>query len=106
MTAVCSVPHTPAEKFLLLPKNGDHDTVVFPDIPDGELPSVADRPVKRHLPAVPSGFVGRRTEMHEVVKALAGDSTDVRLVVVKGMAGLGKTAIVKAACHYLAERRE
>ncbi|GAA4254220.1 hypothetical protein GCM10022255_058100 [Dactylosporangium darangshiense] len=61
-----------------------------------------DRPVRtptRQLPRAPRRLVGREDELRRLVNL----DSDRRVVVVDGMAGVGKTALVLTAAHALAE---
>lgn len=103
--AVKALPDLPgdweAEKFLLLPQYGAHDEVIFTDLPSGEWRDRTPPPPPLTLPAPAEYFLGRELDMHRVVeKVLTG-----RLVTVRGLPGIGKTALAIAAARYLGERR-
>jgi predicted ATPase/DNA-binding SARP family transcriptional activator len=55
---------------------------------------------RRHLPAQPNAFVGRRRELDELVELVA--SGGVRLVTLTGPGGVGKTRLVLAVAERLA----
>ena len=55
-----------------------------------------------NLPAPPDGFVGRQLDMFNIVSTLIKKSR--RIMSVIGEKGIGKSAIVKKAIHYLADR--
>lgn len=94
-------PATEAEKFLLLPADGDHDVALFGDALPGTFADITPEPPKTNLPANAEYFTGRNIEMHEAVSnVLKG-----RLTTLKGAPGIGKTALATATGHYLNERR-
>ena len=54
------------------------------------------------MPALTDGFVGRQLDIFNIVSTLIKRSR--RIVSVIGESGIGKSAIVKQAMHYLADR--
>lgn len=66
-----------------------------------------DVPPRRNLPQQPS-LVGRRSELQALTSTIAAegayDGSVVTVDAVSGMAGVGKTALVVATAHLLAER--
>jgi len=88
-------------KFLLLPSGANHDLVLFPDLPQGELTDVTPPPTPHNLPARPETFTGRARELH----GLLGHLLRNRMVELTGMGGMGKTELAREAGRWLAERR-
>ncbi len=88
-------------KFLLLPADANHDVVLFPDLPQGELTDATSPPTPHNLPARPETFTGRARELH----ALLGHLLRHRMVELTGMGGMGKTELAREAGRWLAERR-
>eukprot|EP00698_Gefionella_okellyi_P001105 TRINITY_DN10996_c0_g1_i2.p1 TRINITY_DN10996_c0_g1~~TRINITY_DN10996_c0_g1_i2.p1 ORF type:complete len:780 (-),score=160.65 TRINITY_DN10996_c0_g1_i2:21-2360(-) len=89
-----------ADKFLLLPEDGDHNVPIFGDVAacnDWTAPSME---VPSNLPAVPEDFLGRNVSMFDVIRTVLSR----RLVSVTGVAGVGKSALVIAVARYLNER--
>ncbi len=87
-------------KFLLLPEGADHDVVLFPDLPPGELTDATPPPTEHNLPARPETFTGRARELH----ALLGHLLRHRMVELHGFGGMGKTELAREAGRWLAER--
>ncbi|MGA6167103.1 tetratricopeptide repeat protein [Amycolatopsis magusensis] len=69
-----------------------HERVLHPDAPAGR-----HRPAQ--LPADVSGFTGRARELRSLNHLLPDDGTDVRIAVVSGTAGVGKTAVALRWAH-------
>jgi DNA-binding SARP family transcriptional activator/tetratricopeptide (TPR) repeat protein/DNA-binding XRE family transcriptional regulator len=74
-----------------------HEHVLRPDAPD-----VRHRPAQ--LPADVSGFTGRAPELASLEHLLPDDGTDVRIAVVTGTAGVGKTAVAVHWAHRWRDR--
>ena len=98
-----------AKKFLLLPaldsdEDERHHVSLFPDMcRNKETEWIRPAPLHiENLPAPPDGFVGRQLDMFNIVSTLIKKSR--RIVSVIGEKGIGKSAIVKKAIHYLADR--
>lgn len=69
-----------------------HERVLRPDAPD-----LRHRPAQ--LPADVSGFTGRAPELASLDHLLPDDGTDVRIALVVGTAGVGKTAVAVHWAH-------
>ena len=131
LKAVRATPHireadTEMEKFVLLPKDGDHDVAIFDARPVQEWPSrrrglegrtrsqrtlnfsgtkISDLSVRNMIqedpsPSPPQFFVGREIDMYYVLDLVL----QFRLVSVVGHRGVGRSSLVRALCHYVNER--
>ena len=115
------------EKFILLPRNGNHDVPIFDAKPvlqwprsiHGSSTSKSGRQKKvagnarfgelgvRNMiqedpsPSPPQFFLGREVDMYIVLNLLMAK----RLVSVVGDAGMGRSSLVCALCHYINERK-
>lgn len=67
--------------------------------PAPEPPAPVVRMVPAELPATMPGFVGRGAELAQIDATLAAASDTVRIVLVTGMAGAGKTGLAIRAAH-------
>lgn len=114
------------DKFRLLPEDGNHDVKIFnakvvPEWPvmHGERLSAKSRRASRVIhkkgaselnvrnimqedpsPSPPQFFLGREVEMYEVLQKIL----ETRLVSVVGEAGIGRSSLLCALCHYINER--
>eukprot|EP00742_Colponemidia_sp_Colp-10_P009413 GILJ01010261.1.p1 GENE.GILJ01010261.1~~GILJ01010261.1.p1 ORF type:complete len:2314 (-),score=385.58 GILJ01010261.1:161-7102(-) len=105
--AAPNMPHSEADKFLLLPEDHPHNVAIFPDAPMRDplsQPELIDEPSENltaHLPTVIEDFLGRNVEIYSTVVEIL----QRRFVTITGVRGIGKTAVAIATAHYLAERR-
>jgi DNA-binding SARP family transcriptional activator/uncharacterized protein HemY len=74
-----------------------HERVLHPDAPD-----LRHRPAQ--LPADVSGFTGRAPQLASLDYLLPDDGTEVRIAVVTGTAGVGKTAVAVHWAHRWRDR--
>jgi hypothetical protein len=117
------------EKFMLLPKDGNHDVPIFNAKPLVEWPRVMQSKFSRTRrgasrmrasvvgargselsvrnmmqeapsPSPPHFFFGREVDMYHVLTHVL----EKRLVSVWGEAGVGRSSLVYALCHYINER--
>lgn len=107
-------PTAVAEKFLLLPEDGDHSEIIFP-LAAVEAQNTVDlgafKP-KRYpklwfddLPAICQGFCNRATEVYRVCLALMMTQNRItRLATITGEEGIGKTAVAHAVANYVGPR--
>ena len=89
-----------AFKFQLLPQ-ASHDRALIIE-PANSCQVIRHQWSKHNLPAEDPKFVGRRQEIHQVVKVLA--ESDNRCIALHGMGGIGKTALAVAIARWLLER--
>lgn len=61
--------------------------------------SVSEMPIPRQLPGDVHGFIGRGRELAALESLLVQDSSSVRLIVVVGTAGAGKTSLAVRFAH-------
>lgn len=109
-------PMEVADKFMLLPEDGDHDQVIFPlDTVGPSRPTRQDDATTRHrqaaklwfedLPALCQGFCNRSVEVYKISLALMlAQSRTSRLVTILGQKGIGKTVVAHAVAHYVGPR--
>jgi hypothetical protein len=90
-----------ANRFILLPDNGNHDVPLFTDAPRGDVRDVSPPLPPSRLEAVPQPFLGREADMLAVMTHLRTD----RAATVRGVAGIGKTELANAVAVYLHQRR-
>uniref|UniRef100_A0A7S4J0S9 CHAT domain-containing protein n=1 Tax=Odontella aurita TaxID=265563 RepID=A0A7S4J0S9_9STRA len=104
-----------ADKFMLLPEDGDHDAILF-GTPTGMrgrklLPRTVSSPLpfsanlNRNqlaciLPQPPQFCIGREVDIYRVVQGVLR----TRLVQLTGSSGIGKGSVAAAACAYISER--
>lgn len=107
-------PREVADKFLLLPEDGDHSEVIFPLV---KVNVSESRGVERtqpptfpklwfnDLPAICQGFCNRAVEVYKICVALMlTQSRITRLVTITGEEGIGKTAVALAVANYVGPR--
>lgn len=107
-------PMEVADKFLLLPEDGDHSEIVFPlaAVEPNRTREVGTLKLKQYpklwfddLPALCQGFCNRSVEVYKISLALMlVQSRITRLVTICGQAGIGKTAVAHAVAHYVGPR--
>ena len=86
------------DKFLLLPRNGDHSTL-FGQLQTGNLTDdTLKTPINNLPPAVPS-FVGRAIDMRHIIHQLM--DSGVRLLVLTGNSGIGKSVTANGCTIFL-----
>ncbi|MGB3641695.1 MAG: SUMF1/EgtB/PvdO family nonheme iron enzyme [Rivularia sp. (in: cyanobacteria)] len=89
-----------AFKFLLLPQTLHNQSLIIEpaDSPQVIYPQWSNTNIPRDDP----NFVGRRQEIHQVIKVLV--ESDKRCISLHGMGGIGKTAVSYAIGRWLHER--
>ena len=107
------------EKFLLLPRDGDHNVPIFANAPIRNLSKPGLTRTKsgqkltrtssgsfsdlgKLLPSVPDNFLGRNVDMYRVM----GYTKERRVVTLLGPEGSGKSALAIATANYIDERSE
>lgn len=88
-----------SDKFLLLPLDKPHDHIPFPDVPDGKWNDFSKTLSPINFAAV-MGFTGRQIELAEIIRQFSSTT----LITIKGVPGIGKTALGKSAAFYLHKR--
>ena len=100
-------PKEEMDKFMLLPLDGNHDVPIFnaEEVPKWPLPRTDGASLKRYvndsLPSPTQGFLGRETDMYHVLNLVRNR----RFVNVAGQAGMGRSSMVAALCHYIDNRK-
>eukprot|EP01084_Bolivina_argentea_P292052 501996_1 len=90
-------------KFVLLPKNGDHKVKIFDNLSPGELiDDTLNLPINNLTHALP-GFTGRNIDMRHIIHQLM--DTNVNLLVLRGIRGIGKSATALMVARYLCDRK-
>jgi len=103
VAAMATAARLDYDKFLLLPRDGDHDVHIFNNLEAGELvDDTATTPVNNLPPAVPM-FVGRAIDMRHIIHQLM--DSGVRLLVLTGNSGIGKSATALMVARYFCDRR-
>ncbi|BAY29336.1 hypothetical protein NIES2107_11770 [Nostoc carneum NIES-2107] len=89
-----------AFKFRLLPQASHHESLIIEPANSHQViyPQWSNTNIPRNDP----NFVGRRQEIHQVIKALV--DLDKRCIALHGMGGIGKTALAYAIGQWLHER--
>jgi len=97
---------TQAEKFLLLPEDGDHFVNIFGniDLPEGKVDNRTLPPVKNLLPRKWQPFEGRNQMMHKLMQYVVSD--DKQMTWLYGKKGIGKTTLLSMLAHYLRDRHQ
>ncbi|KAG6969784.1 hypothetical protein JG688_00005171 [Phytophthora aleatoria] len=103
-----------AEKFMLLPEDGDHSEIIFPLAAVESSNTINLEPMKKKrypklwfddLPAMCQGFCNRSVEVYKICLALMMTQSRItRLVTICGEEGIGKTAVAHAVANYVGPR--
>lgn len=103
------------EKFILLPRDGNHNVPIFDAKPTLQWPHASSYRKRKQKKAAlsifnkmqedpstspPQFFLGREVDMYLVLNLVL----EKRLVSVVGEAGMGRSSLVCALCHYINER--
>jgi hypothetical protein len=91
--------HEEVKKFCLLPTDANHNVPIFFQRQQ-KMSSPRRKQQSISFPPSPHAYVGRELEQNRVLQALRQS----RLVRVSGLKGVGKSALIKACCHYLNDR--
>jgi hypothetical protein len=107
-------PMAVAEKFMLLPEDGDHSEIIFPlaAVESSSTVNLGPMKSKRYpklwfddLPAMCQGFCNRSVEVYKICLALMMTQSRItRLVTICGEEGIGKTAVAHAVANYVGPR--
>jgi hypothetical protein len=90
-----------AQKFLMFNPSGQ-DSILFPaETTSRGLWDMINPSLPSQIPRVPKGFVGRQADIHRLFNRLLSR----RFVWLQGDKGIGKTATILAAAHYMHQRR-
>ncbi|WP_412543476.1 BTAD domain-containing putative transcriptional regulator [Longispora sp. K20-0274] len=81
---------------------GDHGQAV--DLPRADPACAAEEHRPAQMPASVGHFTGRRRDLDAMTAALPGPAEEPRVLVVSGIGGLGKTALVVRWAHAVADR--
>ena len=105
-------PELEAAKITLLPKEGNHDTILFEPVNGKDLSPVVNpvsptngrlpAPKLTRLPVPPQLFLGRELDIYNVLLALF--RSEGRLARITGPKGIGKVSLAKAVATYVARR--
>ncbi|CAI5708714.1 unnamed protein product [Peronospora effusa] len=107
-------PMAVAEKFMLLPEDGDHSEIIFPlaIVESSDTINFESMKSNRYpklwfdgLPAICQGFCNRSVEVYKICLALMMTQSRItRLVTICGEEGIGKTAVAHAVANYVGPR--
>eukprot|EP00003_Mantamonas_plastica_P016037 TRINITY_DN268_c0_g1_i15.p1 TRINITY_DN268_c0_g1~~TRINITY_DN268_c0_g1_i15.p1 ORF type:complete len:523 (-),score=186.17 TRINITY_DN268_c0_g1_i15:988-2556(-) len=93
-------PEAASNLFKLLPEDGDHEEIIFNNLPDSGLKELSPIPANNLLP-FPDDFVGRQVDLYQVMQTLMKG----RFTTLFGDEGIGKSTVAKALAQYVNERR-
>ena len=91
------------KKFLLLPEDSNHDTIIFPNCPVGEYVDETEDLAYNGCDRAPKSFIGRNRAMQQIYSFLG--TSNNRWVTIRGERGIGKTALASRVCEYMNERK-
>ncbi len=89
-----------AFKFRLLPQASHHQSLIIEAADSHQV--IYPQWTNTNIPRNDPNFVGRRREIHQVIKVLV--ESDKRCIALHGMGGIGKTALANAIGRWLHER--
>jgi len=89
-----------SKKFLLLPKDGSHDSAIFAKAPSGTYKDKTQKCISKSLKIPLPYFLGRNIDIYNVITML--DSK--KFVSIWGAPGIGKTELANAVAHRICER--
>lgn len=96
-------PAAPGTRAYPAAPGGTHQASASAGAEDG-YPDYTARPAKRYLPHDTRDFSGRRDELKKLVELAAGaDRSQLLIVAVTGMGGVGKTAMAVRFAHAVAQ---
>ena len=88
-----------AFKFRLLPQTDHNQSLIIEPADSHQV--IYPQWLNTNIPRKDPNFVGRRQEIHQVIKELVSDK---RCIALHGMGGIGKTALAYAIAQWLHER--
>jgi hypothetical protein len=91
------------KKFLLLPEDASHDTIIFPNCPEGEYIDETDELAFNGCDRALKSFIGRNRVMQQIFSFLGVSNN--RWVTIRGERGIGKTTLSSRVCEYMNERK-
>lgn len=91
------------KKFLLLPEDKSHDTIIFPNCPEGEYIDETDELAYNGCDRVQKSFIGRNRVMQQIFSFLGVSNN--KWVTIRGERGIGKTTLSSRVCEYMNERK-
>lgn len=91
------------KKFLLLPEDRSHDTIIFPNCPEGEYIDETDELAYNGCDRALKSFIGRNRVMQQIFSFLGVSNN--RWVTIRGERGIGKTTLSSRVCEYMNERK-
>ena len=100
MADVSFIAAQDSNKFLLLPKNSNHDVVLFPNTQLGNWVDVTTK-LPSYIPVPEEKFIGRNLDMSNLIKTILSR----RVSIVRGPVGVGKTCLCIHTSIYLCERK-
>jgi hypothetical protein len=80
-----------AKKFLLLPDDKSHDTIIFPNCPEGHYIDETDELAYNGCDRSSKSFIGRNREMQQIFSFLGVSNN--KWVTIRGERGIGKDVI-------------
>lgn len=95
MVMECGKP-SDEKKFLLLPEDKSHDTIIFPNCPEGHYIDETDELAYNGCDRSSKSFIGRNGEMQQIYSFLI----DHRWVTIKGERGIGKHNDESVQCYH------
>lgn len=94
-----TIPHGDSLKFLLLPKDGDHEVKLFEGVPAGEWRNCTPDKILNNLPSLPDHFNGRSQDLFQIVQTILKKESRISCIV--GAQGIGKSTLARAAASYV-----
>ena len=91
------------KKFLLLPEDKSHDTIIFPNCPEGDYIDETDELAYNGCDRALKSFIGRNRVMQQIFSFLGVSNN--RWVTIRGERGIGKTTLSSRVCEYMNERK-
>ncbi|HLP88466.1 MAG TPA: SUMF1/EgtB/PvdO family nonheme iron enzyme [Nostocaceae cyanobacterium] len=90
-----------AFKFLLLPQTAHNQSLIIEPANSHQI--IYPQWLNTNIPREDNNFVGRRREIHQIIKILV--ESEQRCIALHGMGGIGKTSLAYAVGRWLHERK-